>query len=341
MRSLCSLNKASQVHSLIVPAFASVRYLGIRVKAKNKEAYAQNKEAKAQSKQLPKVIANESIRYEEIKVIDEKGFNHGNMSVAKGLQLAKERKLDLVLVSATASPPVCRLVVLSQLIKEQRKQQSEIQKKERDRIPKEMRYTARIDAQDFLVKTNKVIEFLRAGRPVHVMVSFTVTAWIKEEALRREVMSKIVAQVGVAGVGYCEPSNLRAEGVTLHGTFFPTNTPKPQADVAKTLEKLAAPLRSPIQDSVQANKIEATVAAALGGNASIDTVEAALPPPTVLRKFVSAKAKAAIGAGDTKEDDDLVADRASDTLEVDSLFGGAGGRLKKRQSSKLGKRTTG
>ena len=50
-------------------------------------------------------------------------------------------------------------------------------------------------AHDLEIKSAKVIEFLKEGRPVRVSVSFTMSVWSKEEPARREVLARVVQQV--------------------------------------------------------------------------------------------------------------------------------------------------
>ena len=57
---------------------------------------------------LPKI--NERIRFPEIRVIDSDGSQLGIITPDEALKVAQERELDLVLVSETAKPPVCRIM---------------------------------------------------------------------------------------------------------------------------------------------------------------------------------------------------------------------------------------
>ena len=53
---------------------------------------------------------NERIRTREIRVIDDQGEQLGIMPPQQALVIAKEKGLDLVEISPTASPPVCRIM---------------------------------------------------------------------------------------------------------------------------------------------------------------------------------------------------------------------------------------
>ena len=53
---------------------------------------------------------NERIRVREIRVIDDTGSQLGVMSPQQALAVAREKGLDLVEISPTAQPPVCRIM---------------------------------------------------------------------------------------------------------------------------------------------------------------------------------------------------------------------------------------
>ena len=53
---------------------------------------------------------NERIRAPEVRVIDDEGGQVGILPIEQARRLAKEKDLDLVEISPTASPPVCKLM---------------------------------------------------------------------------------------------------------------------------------------------------------------------------------------------------------------------------------------
>ena len=61
---------------------------------------------------LPDVVANDSIRYSEVRVTAE-GEALGILSKAAAIFAAKQRGMDLVLVTENANPPVCKIVDLN------------------------------------------------------------------------------------------------------------------------------------------------------------------------------------------------------------------------------------
>ena len=53
---------------------------------------------------------NERIRSKEVRLIDDKGTNHGIVPTSKALQMAEEADLDLVLISPNQAPPVAKIL---------------------------------------------------------------------------------------------------------------------------------------------------------------------------------------------------------------------------------------
>ena len=57
-----------------------------------------------------RVLINEKIRSKEVRLIDDKGENHGVVLTSKALAMAEEANLDLVVVSPNQAPPVAKIL---------------------------------------------------------------------------------------------------------------------------------------------------------------------------------------------------------------------------------------
>ena len=68
---------------------------------------------------------NEQIRAKEVQVIDEQGEKKGTMKLNDALDLAYDKKLDLVLVAPNAQPPVCKIMNYGKYKFEQAKKEKE------------------------------------------------------------------------------------------------------------------------------------------------------------------------------------------------------------------------
>ena len=80
--------------------------------------------------------------------------------------------LDLVEISPTANPPVCRILDYKKFLFEQKKKQKEIKAKSAKVVVKEIRLGANTDDHDFDFKLKHAIKFLEEGAKVKVEVFF-------------------------------------------------------------------------------------------------------------------------------------------------------------------------
>jgi translation initiation factor IF-3 len=94
------------------------------------------------------------------------------MPLARALQIAREKNLDLVEVSPNAVPPVCKLLDYGRFKYEQAKKENEARKNQKTITLKEIRMRPRTDEHDVLVKIRKIQEFLAEGDKVRVSVQF-------------------------------------------------------------------------------------------------------------------------------------------------------------------------
>ena len=94
------------------------------------------------------------------------------MPFSKALETAYSRDLDLVLMSAQAEPPVCKIMNYGKYRFERDKKEKEAKKKQKTIDVKEIQLTCQIDANDFNTKVNHARRFLTDGNRVRVMVKF-------------------------------------------------------------------------------------------------------------------------------------------------------------------------
>ena len=115
---------------------------------------------------------NEEIRDKEVRLISAEGEQLGIMSAKAALALAEEQSLDLVKISPTANPPVCKLMDYGKFRFEQTKREKEAKKNQRVVEIKEIRMSPGIDVGDFNVKLRNAQKFLAEGNRVKVTVRF-------------------------------------------------------------------------------------------------------------------------------------------------------------------------
>ena len=105
-------------------------------------------------------------------VIDEDGEKHGPMSVDAGMDLAMEVGLDLVEVSPTAKPPVCKLLDYGKFKFQAQKKANEARKKQKIIEVKEIKMRPNIDTHDYDVKMRATEKFIGNGDKVKVTIRF-------------------------------------------------------------------------------------------------------------------------------------------------------------------------
>ena len=114
---------------------------------------------------------NEAIRTPIVRVVGE-NIQTAIMNVRDAVRLAEEMGLDLVEISPTANPPVCKIVDYKKFLYERKKKQKEIKAKSAKVVVKEIRLGPNIDDHDFNFKLNHAIKFLKDGAKVKVDVFF-------------------------------------------------------------------------------------------------------------------------------------------------------------------------
>ena len=68
---------------------------------------------------------NEDIREKEVRLIDSDGNQLGVLPTKEAQRMADEKELDLVMISPSAKPPVCKIMDLGKYIYEQSKKEKE------------------------------------------------------------------------------------------------------------------------------------------------------------------------------------------------------------------------
>ncbi len=115
---------------------------------------------------------NEQIKAREVLVVDPEGTQLGVMKTDEALQLAREKKMDLVNVAPNAKPPVCRMMDYGKHKYEQSKKDREAKKRQRTTSIKEIKLRPNIDKHDFDVKAKRGQKFLQKGDKIKVTVMF-------------------------------------------------------------------------------------------------------------------------------------------------------------------------
>jgi len=121
----------------------------------------------------PAVRKNERIRAREVRLLSPEGNMLGIVSRDEALQLAKQAGLDLVEISATARPPVCRILDFGKFIYEQSKREKEKKAKAAKTSKlKEVKFRPRTEEHDYMTKLKRGEAFLYRGNKLKLSLMF-------------------------------------------------------------------------------------------------------------------------------------------------------------------------
>ena len=126
----------------------------------------------------------------EVRVIDHEGENIGVLSVEEAINRAAEAGLDLVEVSPTAKPPVCKFLDYGKYKYEQQKRKNEAKKKQKTIEIKELKFRPNIDQHDYDVKMRNLHRFIDEGDKVKITLRFRGREMAHQE-LGLEVLNRV------------------------------------------------------------------------------------------------------------------------------------------------------
>ena len=115
---------------------------------------------------------NEFITVPKVRVIDENGENLGVMLTREAIEQAAEVGLDLVEVSPSADPPVCKYLDIGKYKYEAQKKANLARKTQKTQEIKEIKMRPNIDDHDYDTKMKKVFDFIEEGDKVKVTLRF-------------------------------------------------------------------------------------------------------------------------------------------------------------------------
>lgn len=115
---------------------------------------------------------NERIRISPVRLVGAAGEQIGIVPINEALERARAAELDLVEVSSTSKPPVCRIMDYGRYKYETAKKQKNARKKQHSMELKEMRFRPKVDTHDYEFKTKHIRSFLEEGNKVKVFVMF-------------------------------------------------------------------------------------------------------------------------------------------------------------------------
>ncbi|OQX78352.1 MAG: translation initiation factor IF-3, partial [Bacteroidetes bacterium 4484_249] len=123
---------------------------------------------------------NHRITAPMVRVVGE-NVETGIYQLREALKMADEQDLDLVEISPTANPPVCKIIDYRKFLYDRKKKQKEINAKTAKVVVKEIRLGPNTDDHDFNFKLKHAQKFLEEGAKVKVDVFFRGRSIIYKE----------------------------------------------------------------------------------------------------------------------------------------------------------------
>lgn len=162
---------------------------------------------------------NDEIRTPTIRLIDPEGNMVGVVPVKQGLAMAEQYGLDLVEISPTAEPPVCKVLDYGKYKYETQKKASEARKKQKVVALKEIKMRPNIDPHDYGIKMKNVRKFIADGDKVKFTLRFR-----GREMSHQELGMKLLQQVKADMEGEIRvESEPRLEGRQMVMVIAPVN----------------------------------------------------------------------------------------------------------------------
>jgi translation initiation factor IF-3 len=150
-------------------------------------------------------------------VIDDEGNQLGILPPYEALKKAREKNLDLVEISPTAQPPVCRIMDYGKYLYQQEKKEREAKKHQKTITVKEVKFRINVDDHDYETKKNHVLRFLDEGDKVKATIFFRGREMTRT-GLGRQILERLIKDVEPHSIVEFRP---RQEGNTLHAILAP------------------------------------------------------------------------------------------------------------------------
>jgi translation initiation factor IF-3 len=141
---------------------------------------------------------NEEIRAREVRLIDSNGEQLGIVDLSQARDIANTRELDLVEVSPTANPPVCKIMDFGKYRFEQSKKIKESKKKQKVVLLKEVRLRPKIEEHDYQTKLRQTTSFLERGHKVKVSLRFRGREMAHTD-LGRKLLDRLIGDISEYG----------------------------------------------------------------------------------------------------------------------------------------------
>jgi translation initiation factor IF-3 len=139
------------------------------------------------------------------------------MAPPQALAIARSKGLDLVEISPTAVPPVCRIMDYGQYQYEQQKRARQAKRHQKVIEVKEIKFRPRVDEHDYQFKKKHIERFLAEGDKVKATIFFRGRENAHPEIGHR-ILERLINELGEIGIAETQPQK---EGNQLHTILAP------------------------------------------------------------------------------------------------------------------------
>jgi translation initiation factor IF-3 len=145
-------------------------------------------------------------------VIDDTGQQLGIMPPPQALTIARQKGLDLVEISPTAVPPVCRIMDYGKYQYQEQKRAREAKKHQHVVEVKEIKFRPKVDEHDYQFKKNHIQRFIEEGDKVKATIFFRGREMAHPE-IGHKILMRLIADLAEVATPETSP---RLEGNQMH-----------------------------------------------------------------------------------------------------------------------------
>ena len=145
-------------------------------------------------------------------MIDDSGQQLGILTPQQALAIARQKGLDLVEISPTANPPVCRIMDYGKYQYQEQKRAREARRHQKVIDVKEIKFRPKVDEHDYQFKKKHIERFLAEGDKVRATIFFRGREMAHPEIGRR-ILERLVGELADVAIAETTP---RMEGNTMH-----------------------------------------------------------------------------------------------------------------------------
>jgi len=236
---------------------------------------------------VPKERINRQITVDQVRLIDADGHQVGIVKVSEALKMAEKAELDLVEISPTAEPPVCRIMDFSKYYYQKEKKVKEARKKQHEVQVKEIKFGPSTEEHDYNFKKNNATRFLKQHNKVKFTVKFRGRQMAHKE-LGYSILERLAADLAYI-------SDVDSQPVAEKNLLMMIISPKKDIDkiIAKLEPQIIPPSEEAIADVQQDEPEEEIIAAPVKTKKKAHTEEEPAETPVEVKKTKSSKKTAA------------------------------------------------